>query len=440
MKKLAELKSEFDRCVRCGSCRSGCPTFSAGRREGFSARGRLSVIKAGAEGTLDRFDYFKTFLRDCTLCGACTFVCPNGVDTPAVVLSARAETVGREGLPYGASFFLKHVLDSPRLGSLAMKLASRLQGFFLKEAGGGGGGGAVMEAGAELSGLVSRFSLPYIGEGRLVPPLAETFFLDIDHVKKLSGHSGSNQKGVATPDVSVAFFAGCGINYLAPHIGEKALEVLGRVKERVEVSVPRSQVCCGMPALAMGDVETARSLALKNLTLLESDVDYITTACATCSCGLKNIYDKLGLANDPLYRDRVSAFTSKVCDITDLLQNVLTLQAGNSTAVKEAVTYHDPCHLSRGLGLRDEPRELIEKAGADLREMKNPCRCCGFGGGLGYSNYELSTAIIVEKAENIRNSGANVVATACPGCIYQIKDGLNRIGSNVRVKHVLELF
>lgn len=71
--------------------------------------------------------------------------------------------------------------------------------------------------------------------------------------------------------------------------------------------------------------------------------------------------------------------------------------------------------------------------------MKNPCRCCGLGGGLSFTNYKLSMEIMREKAENIKATGADIVATACPGCIIQIRDGLNRFGVEAEVKHVVEL-
>ena len=90
--------------------------------------------------------------------------------------------------------------------------------------------------------------------------------------------------------------------------------------------------------------------------------------------------------------------------------------------------------------MREEPRVLIaQSGGVVLKEMKNPCACCGLGGGLSLSNYELSTEIARKKAENIKNSGADVVITACPGCMVHLRDGLHRFGVDVKVAHVVEL-
>ncbi|MEE8575284.1 MAG: (Fe-S)-binding protein [Thermodesulfobacteriota bacterium] len=430
MKKLAELITDLDRCVKCGTCRSGCPTFNSVFKEGASARGRLAVMRARADGTLEPSDYFKTFLKDCTLCGACTAVCPNDVDTPALVLAARVETVAAEGLPFASTLLMRNILESSTLGKVAVKTASRLQGLLLK------GGGGTDDRGA-LGGLISRFQLPLIGGGRLVPELAGEFFLDRAHVKALSGKGRGRGRKEGT--VRVGFFAGCGINYLLPEVGEAALKALGSTVDDLEIVVPQGQVCCGMPALSHGDIETARNLAIKNLVLLESyDFDFITTACATCSYGLTNIFDKV-LGDEPEYAGRIKKVTEKVRDITTLLAKDLTVPSSEERSSK-TVTYHDPCHLSRGLDERDAPRELIEKSGHEFLEMGHPCRCCGFGGGLSFTNYELSTEINLIKAKNIVKSGADIVATACPGCIVQLKDGLNRLEADVEVKHVLELF
>jgi Fe-S oxidoreductase len=104
------------------------------------------------------------------------------------------------------------------------------------------------------------------------------------------------------------------------------------------------------------------------------------------------------------------------------------------------VTYHDPCHLGRNQGVREQPRELIASANkVKLKEMKHPCSCCGLGGGLSISNYELSIEITRRKAESVGDTGADAVVTACPGCMVQLRDGLFRYGVKAKVAHVVEL-
>jgi Fe-S oxidoreductase len=144
----------------------------------------------------------------------------------------------------------------------------------------------------------------------------------------------------------------------------------------------------------------------------------------------------------PQTRARVENLSSRVKDITELLAGQFSYKGGEKTGPDRdgvVVTYHDPCHLGRAQGIRDEPRELLERSGMTFKEMKNPCKCCGLGGGLTFTNYDLSMEIAKNKVEDIKGTGAQVVATACPGCIIQLKDGLHRFGVNAKVVHLVEL-
>ena len=429
MEKLDKFIGNLDQCVKCGACRSGCPTLAVVRREGSCARGRLSVVSAHAQGELGFSEKYGEHIKNCTLCGSCASICPVGVNTPKIVLAARAESVEKEGLTLGSSLFFKHVLDSKRLGPMAMKMASKVQGLVNVK--------GTEDSGKDSSparGFMSRFVLPYLGDGRPPPPLAKKFFLDTPEARSASKLSG---EGKETGTVKVAFFAGCGINYMLPDVGKATLRLL--TEHGADIVVPPAQTCCGMPALSMGDVETAKNLAKKNIEAFEGlDVDFITTSCATCTYALKTKFTELLAEEGPEMLARVERFASSVRDITELLDGEFNVEARDDKK-GEVVTYHDPCHLSRGQSIKDAPRDLLAKSGLTFTELKNPCRCCGLGGGLGYTNYKLSMEIARDKAKNIIESKADVVATACPGCMIQIKDGLDLLGSETRVKHVVEL-
>ena len=420
MKRLELLRDEIDKCVRCGTCRSTCPATKVLGVETASPRGRVSLVDAYSRGEIGLTEVYLKHLKDCTLCGACRSNCPNGVDTVAIFAAARAEAIEKKGVPLAASLVFRNLKDSGKgIMGLGLKLAGKLQGLLFKDSAAG-------------IGLLSRFSLPLVGSGRLVPPLAATFFLDLPEVMAASGIEAKSGRP------KVAFYSGCGINYLMPGLGVKSLEVIK--KAGAEVSVPQGQVCCGMPAYAMGDLKAAREMALKNLEELErTDADFIATSCATCGHGLKHLMPDL-LSDEPGLKARAEKVASKVRDISELLIHELGFKKGSSEGEKRIVTYHDPCHLGRAQNLREEPRDIIKISGnATLKEMKNPCLCCGLGGGLMYNNYELSMDIARIKAENIRNSGAEIVATACPGCMIQLRDGLHRFGVSAKVKHVIEL-
>ena len=422
MDTLERLKEEISKCVRCGTCRSVCPTFKAIGRETACARGRVTLVEHRLNGKLPLNENYLRHIKECTLCGACKSNCPNGVDTVRIFAGARAEAVEKEGVPFAASVVFKNLLESNRL-PLALRVAGRLQGALFRDAG-------------ESAGLLSRFPLPLVGSGRLVPPLAKTPFLELPEVKALNVREGRGG-GKTGASAKVAFYAGCGVNYLMPGLGTASLEVLKRAG--AETVVPAGQVCCGMPAYAMGDFSTARAMALKNLEIFEScDFDFITTSCATCGHGLKTLFVEM-LGDVPELKKKAEALSAKVRDISELLVNELGFKGrGPGRSVK--ATYHDPCHLGRAQGVREEPRDLVASSpGVTLKEMKNPCSCCGLGGGLSIANYELSMEIAKRKAENIRNSGAELVVTACPGCMVHLRDGLHRFGVDAKVAHVVEL-
>ena len=107
--------------------------------------------------------------------------------------------------------------------------------------------------------------------------------------------------------------------------------------------------------------------------------------------------------------------------------------------IKRSITWHDPCHLSRGQGIMDEPREILEAIpGLNFKEMKKPCYCCGFGGEASLHNYEMSIGVAAEKVEHIKGSGANELATGCPACKIHMEDALSHFGINKPVRHAVE--
>ncbi|MEK6712862.1 MAG: (Fe-S)-binding protein [Nitrospirota bacterium] len=442
MKKLADYIPELSMCVRCGTCRSTCPTLITLGRETASARGKLTLIDACISGEIELSDTFVKHISECLLCGACQQSCPNSIPVPEIIMAARAEVINARGLPLITSAIMKGLREPDGFVAKTLKLASFAQRVIFKDA-------------SDAGGLQSRLPLPYITDERLVPPLAKRFFMDkiplnppfskgeIRYPPLVKGGKGGFETAFSAEKATkVGFFAGCLINFVMPDIGLASLKVLE--KAGADVIIPHGQTCCGMPAISMGDFEDAKALALKNLEVFEAhDLDFITTSCATCTDGLKRKFRQLLEDEGPEMKKRVDVFCGKVRDITDLLVNELKLTAVMSDLKTSeggaVVTYHDPCHLRRGLGIKDEPRELIEVAGFRIKEMKHPCRCCGLGGSFSITNYELSTEINMLKAEDIKGTGAEIAATACPGCMVQLRDGLHKIDAMVDVKHVVEL-
>ncbi|MEK7851193.1 MAG: (Fe-S)-binding protein, partial [Deltaproteobacteria bacterium] len=112
--------------------------------------------------------------------------------------------------------------------------------------------------------------------------------------------------------------------------------------------------------------------------------------------------------------------------------------APTSHALK--VTYHDPCHLSRYQGITMEPREIIKSIpGIEFIELPEADWCCGGAGSYSIENNEISMKILERKINNVKKTGADILATSCPACMIQLSYGVKRFGLNVKVVHVNQL-
>jgi glycolate oxidase iron-sulfur subunit len=190
--------------------------------------------------------------------------------------------------------------------------------------------------------------------------------------------------------------------------------------------------CCGLPHLGSGEESPARELAAFNAGLIKHrSPDAIVSDCASCSSTLKgHIYNGLFPAG---YDERImdaQVFISKLADFFSPSKEIAS----------QIVTYHDSCHLSKALKITTQPRELLKKIpGVTYVEMKDADKCCGGAGTYPMTNFGMSMKILGRKMANISDTGADVVAAACPGCITQISFGAKDKKLAVKVKHPLEI-
>jgi glycolate oxidase iron-sulfur subunit len=163
-------------------------------------------------------------------------------------------------------------------------------------------------------------------------------------------------------------------------------------------------------------------------------VQRIITACGSCNGGIGEHYRTM--------QGDFAEFTDKVVDFSVFLQNTglfAELAGMAKWPERSRVTYHDPCHL-KIQGISKEPRALLKSLpNVDFVEMADASACCGLGGTFSVQHYGESRAIGAKKMEGLKESGASVIATACPGCIMQLQDSINHAGLPVKVVHLLEL-
>jgi glycolate oxidase iron-sulfur subunit len=242
--------------------------------------------------------------------------------------------------------------------------------------------------------------------------------------------------------IKVAFFVGCLIDKIFPQIAEATLQVLKH--HEVGIYLPEAQGCCGIPAASSGDMTTFKRLVQYNLKIFENEkFDYLVTACATCTSTIKEVWPVL-IAKEP--GDVVAGvkrISEKTLDIHQFLVGKVGLKRISQTNTENhvGVTYHDPCHLKKVLGIAAEPRAVLEaNSGYHLKEMPQADACCGMGGSFNLQYYEISSEIGKLKRDNIKASGCEVVATGCPACMLQISDVLSRSKDRLAVKHPIEIY
>jgi glycolate oxidase iron-sulfur subunit len=416
------IENELVRCNRCGYCMSTCPAYHVDLDESQTARGRLALLEALREGQLEQpgRDLAEAF-SGCLLCGACSEACFSGVRTDDLMVRARAALKGGRRGPSATRLLTHQLLLRPRRMTALMRLA-----------------GTGRRAG--LVGLARRVS-PLLNLAETLAEPAPRRFLR-DRLTELGFRPEPGQPGVLVlprdpaalrAGPRVLYFIGCGTNYQLPEPGAAALRVLARAGCEVVVC---PHVCCGLPPYSYGDLPSAQALARRNVELLGAvAAEYVVTECGSCGRFLKR-YPEL-LAETPAAA-AAQALGARVRDFTELLGD-LRLPAP-VRPLGEVVTYHDPCHLGRGQGVTEAPRRLLrEAAGARLVELPEADWCCGGAGTYNLAHPERAGEILRRKVDNIRRTGASVVATACPACVVQIRHGLRQSGSATRVRHVAEV-
>lgn len=409
LKQLEDYREEIGQCVKCGCCRAHCPAFGAVKHEGRVARGKIALADALLEGKVEMEDRFLLDMSQCLLCGSCYSQCPNKVPTEEIVAATRLKIAEQQGLStFGKG--VAAVLKRQGLMDLLAKSGGKLSSLLFKKL-------------PDDSGMRLRFPAPFIASDRTLPPVAAKPFRD-RHPEQIKGDAGQP---------TVLFFTGCGINYMYPDSGDamlKALKYLG-----VNIIIPKDQNCCGLPAVSAGAAETVETLAEKNRQVFaKHDYDYIVTACASCHAGLSKIYPGMGDAFDDC--------KTKVRDIFVFLVEQGLADKLNELPKAEKqtrVTYHDPCHL-RNHGITKEPRAILKALPqVEFVEMQNAGTCCGLGGTYSVYHYDTAKVIGAKKAGFISQSGAELVATDCPGCIMQLQDSINHAGGKQRTVHILDL-
>jgi L-lactate dehydrogenase complex protein LldE len=218
-----------------------------------------------------------------------------------------------------------------------------------------------------------------------------------------------------------------------PEVGEKIVRLLRRLD--VTVEFPAGQTCCGLPLFNSGYHEQAAAVARRTVALF-AGAEHVVVPSGSCAWMVKHEYP--GLLAGP-ERAAAERLAGRTYELSQFLVKVLGRTRFRS-AVAGRLTYHDSCHLLRGLHESQSPRTLLrELGGAEFVELPAGDECCGFGGSFSVRLPEVSTAILDKKLANVESTGADCVVACDAGCLMQMKGGLSRRGSRVRALHLAEV-
>ena len=240
---------------------------------------------------------------------------------------------------------------------------------------------------------------------------------------------------MSKPHTRATLFMQCIVDSCFPQVGEAMVAVLEG--QGLALDYPADQTCCGQPAFNAGYRKEAARLARRFLDVFE-DAEVIVCPSGSCVNMVRHHYREL-FAGDARLLDRAARVGAKTFEFTEFLVDVLGVTDVGAVWHGD-VTYHDSCHLLRGLGVKDQPRALLGKVqGLRLIEMERSDECCGFGGTFSAKYPEISEALLETKLANIQATGAGAVVGCDMGCLMHMQGMIRRRELNIGVHHIAEI-
>ena len=407
----------IDSCVHCGFCLSTCPSYRVLGKEMDSPRGRIYLMDAINEGeialntaTVEHFD-------SCLGCLACVSTCPSGVQYDKLISATRhqVERNYNRSLPdklvRQLIFSLFPNPDLLRILLFPLLVYQKL------------GISKVLQA----TGLIKAISPRLAAMESILPEITLKSFQDnLPDIIPAKGEK-RYRVGVILGCVQRLFFSG---------VNEATVRVL--TANGCEVVIPKSQGCCAALPEHQGQTEQAKTLARQMIdSFADTNVDFVIINAAGCGHTLKE-YGHI-LADDPEYAEKAKVFAAKVKDSQEFLANVgLTAKLSPLTDKNINLVYQDACHLLHGQKISVQPRQLLKQIpGVTLKEPIDAALCCGSAGVYNMLQPEVAEELGKQKAQNLLNTGADLIASPNPGCSLQISKYLQ--GKTISVMHPMEL-
>ncbi|RXI99989.1 (Fe-S)-binding protein [Anaerobacillus alkaliphilus] len=410
---------ELMNCMRCGFCLPSCPTYrESGGNEAASPRGRIALMKAVVDGIMEPDEDFEKQLSLCLGCRACEPACPSGVKYGHLLEAARdiIQKKKKHSLPVRMvrSLVFNQLFPKPN----RMRTVSSLLWFYQKTG---------------IQKIAQATHLTKIAPGNL--SIMEKVLPQVPSPSQLKNRP-THVAAEGKVKQKVAFFSGCLMDTMFMDTNDATLFILS--KSNCEIVIPEKQNCCGALHAHSGEKDGAKALAKENILAFENvKADFIVSNAGGCGALLVE-YGHL-LKDDPEWAERAKVFSARVKDISEIL---LAVGMPKMVLDEQIVTYQDSCHLRNVMGTFSAPRRLLQQIeGVTFTEMKDADRCCGSAGVYNIIEQEMSMQILDVKMEQAKATKARTLVTANPGCLLQMKLGIERAGlqKDVRAVHIVDL-
>lgn len=418
--KLNMDEEQLLNCMRCGFCLPDCPTYIETQDEAASPRGRIALMKGVVDGLIEPDEDVERQLNLCLGCRACEPVCPSDVKYGHLLEEAR------------------DIINKHKMHSVPTKIVRNLafERFFPHQ-----------NRVKKMTGLLSFYQrsgmqkvVRKTGLLKILPTQLQSMekILPTVPTYKTMKERPTHLAAIGETKKKVAFFSGCLMDTMFMETNNATMRLLQLAG--CEIIIPENQACCGALHGHSGEKERARELAKRNIEAFEQlDVDAIITNAGGCGAFLHD-YDYLFKDGED-WRERAKRFSNKLQDMSSLLIELGFIHKPMSLP-KQTITYQDSCHLKNVMRVSNEPRRLLKSIdGASYEEMKDAGRCCGSAGIYNIVEPEMSSQILDHKMVKVKEAKATTIVTSNPGCLLQMKLGVEKEGltETVRVVHIADL-
>lgn len=235
--------------------------------------------------------------------------------------------------------------------------------------------------------------------------------------------------------MKVSLFATCMVDLFQGNVGKATVEVLERLG--CEIDFPEGQICCGQPAYNSGYVEETKK-TMKTMIKAFEHAEYVVSPSGSCAYFFKE-YPEI-FKGDPEWEERAQRLADKTYELTQFIVDVLGVKDVGAR-LDGVATYHPSCHMTRLLGVKESPMELLKHVkGLEVVELPNKELCCGFGGTFSVKMQHISAQMVDEKVADVYKTNCDYLVGGDAACLMNIAGRMARLdGKKVKVMHIAEV-